>query len=95
VRVRYRLGNVTTILPSGHYYDGPRYQFDVEHFCCEAMHGAWDSGIVTMDETPAVALAEMKVDREANPRMISYTGAKYPISFCPFCRQAVEAIAEG
>jgi hypothetical protein len=76
---------------AGHYYDGPRYTFEVEAFCCDDMHRAWDAGIVAMDDTPAVALGEMHVDREANPRMVRYGGVFYPIQFCPFCGRAVEA----
>ena len=93
MRVRCRLEHVATVLPGGHYYDGPRYQFEVETFCCEDMRRAWDAGIISLDETPVVALAEMTVERTINPRAVSYGGAFYPIRFCPFCGAGVSVEA--
>ena len=93
MKVRYRREDVTTILPGGHYYAAPRPAFEPE-FCCELMCVAWDASIIAMDETPAVALAEITVDREATPRMVTYTGTFYPVRFCPFCG-GVEVEREG
>ena len=93
MKVSYRLERVPTILPGGHHYDGSRYAFAPE-FCCELMHAAWDAGIVGMDETPAVALADITSEPEANPRMVTYRGTFYPIEFCPFCGQRVRVERE-
>ena len=62
MRVCCRLEYVATVLLDGHYYDGPCYQFDVATFCCEEMRRAWDAGIISRDETPAVALAASNLD---------------------------------
>ena len=92
MKVRYCLEQIATILPGGHHFDGPRYAFEPE-FCCQDMHPAWDANIITMDDTPAVALAEITVDREATPRMVTYSGNYGPIRWCPFCGHSVEVEA--
>ena len=87
MKVRYRREDVTTILPGGPYYAAPRLAFEPE-VCCELMRVAWDASIIAMDETPAVALAEITLDREATPRMAPTPARSIPSASAPSAGRA-------